>query len=535
MSQQKQLSSYFKTCKRNNLPEQQAAKRRKVILQSHQIEQLLDSDEEDEAGAESDEQSLLASPAPSPAKPPADGGEGREEFVDDEDWEDLANTTLDGMEAEKVSSVTTSASDDHVWSRSDDGYFGSDADTVILSQPSQDYQSLTKTPTSASSSRVVSSRARLTKTVERSHWTPPALPQPLFTIGARAQVVHPAKKRLDWSEKPKPARSNVVFSKLGCLAARREAAPRGLHYEALHVKLTPALQSVAQTQPQASPVKLARKKVPDLTAAIQDAKKLEKKVSPAQIKSKLGKAKLKDLRSLLSGLEGSKLKAEVGPSKKVSSLQSPVKADILLELDVRTPPQPTTPVKSSLQPASPRKVPAYQRYHSLAQPVNRNLPLPLLYIRLLEVFRCCDTVVSMMFNRQERITLAKLAKHTADMMNKRWEQKMLQQIMIVFPQAYNLRWRSKPNNSAAMELVLEPNMNYKRDLKSLFDNTEEVARIMTGELLVERRDMFRNSLVDIVKDHHEEFLASLDPPIEADRSKLTKVNTQTRFYLFLIC
>ena len=67
-------------------------------------------------------------------------------------------------------------------------------------------------------------------------------------------------------------------------------------------------------------------------------------------------------------------------------------------------------------------------------------------------------------------------------------------------------------------------MNYKRDLKNLFDNTEVAARTMSGQLMVERRDMFRNSLVDIVKDHHEEFLASLDPPIVADRSKLTKVS-----------
>ena len=65
MSQQKQLSSYFKTCKRNNLPEQHAAKRRKVILQSYEIEQqLLDSDSEEETGVDHEEQSLLTSPAP---------------------------------------------------------------------------------------------------------------------------------------------------------------------------------------------------------------------------------------------------------------------------------------------------------------------------------------------------------------------------------------------------------------------------------------------------------------------------------------
>jgi len=44
---------------------------------------------------------------------------------------------------------------------------------------------------------------------------------------------------------------------------------------------------------------------------------------------------------------------------------------------------------------------------------------------------------------------------------------------------------------------------------------------MLPEHLVERRDIFRNSLVEMVKDHHEEFLASLDPPIVADRNALT--------------
>ena len=93
MSQQKQLSSYFKTCKRNNLPGQHATKRRKVILQGHQIEQLLNSDEEDHA-----EPSDMTSPTPVEGlSEPPPGADGNDEFVDDDDWENLANTTLDGM------------------------------------------------------------------------------------------------------------------------------------------------------------------------------------------------------------------------------------------------------------------------------------------------------------------------------------------------------------------------------------------------------------------------------------------------------
>ena len=60
MSQQSVLS-YFKSTKRSN-PEQHAAKKRKVILQSHEIESLLKTEHEevqssDESDAEEDDQS----------------------------------------------------------------------------------------------------------------------------------------------------------------------------------------------------------------------------------------------------------------------------------------------------------------------------------------------------------------------------------------------------------------------------------------------------------------------------------------------
>ena len=256
--------------------------------------------------------------------------------------------------------------------------------------------------------------------------------------------------------------------------------------------------------------------------AISNAKKLvEKKITPDQIKSRLGNAKLQDLRSLLSGIEGSKLKADT--ARKRPSPVKTLKPDIALELDIASTPH-QSPVKIVKTPvkASPRKLPAYQRYHTLSQPVNRSLPLPLTYSRLLEVFRSTDTVVSMMFNKGERITLAKLAKNTTDIMNKKWTVEHLRKMICVFPQSYKLNWRSNRMRPDIMELVVEPNMNYKRDLMRMFDETQPGDKQMTAAILVERRDMFRNGLVDIVKDYHEEFLASLEPPITADRTKLTR-------------
>ena len=55
MSQQSVLS-YFKSAKRSN-PDQHAAKKRKVILQSHEIESLLDTKHDHtKSGDESDEE-----------------------------------------------------------------------------------------------------------------------------------------------------------------------------------------------------------------------------------------------------------------------------------------------------------------------------------------------------------------------------------------------------------------------------------------------------------------------------------------------
>jgi hypothetical protein len=43
------------------------------------------------------------------------------------------------------------------------------------------------------------------------------------------------------------------------------------------------------------------------------------------------------------------------------------------------------------------------------------------------------------------------------------------------------------------------------------------------EMLVERRNIFHNSLLQIVKDQHREFLASLHPPIQVSRDGILKL------------
>ena len=564
MSQQSVLS-YFKSVKRSN-PDQHAAKKRKVILQSHEIESLLDTEHDhsrsgDEADAEEDNQSPKVSVLDKESDVSTDA------FEDDSDWENVANTTLDDVEKESEKGlqftevavgVTTWAGDNH-----------------------RPVEAVVKTPTTIKMSEAVNNK--MGKTAEReAKWTPTSASKPLFTMGYVDLVPSSAKKRLNWSEPEKKTKRNVVFKKMSKLSRWKVASPKKLSYCSLDIKLTPqkvmslppepinvkesnakrmpsyagvmknlfseppVIKKSEQILPDLKPTisnakrmpscagvtknlfseprvtKPSEQTLPDLKPAISNAKKLvEKKITPDQIKSRLGNAKLQDLRSLLSGIEGSKLKADT--ARKRPSPVKTLKPDIALELDIASTPH-QSPVKIVKTPvkASPRKLPAYQRYHTLSQPVNRSLPLPLTYSRLVEVFRSTDTVVSMMFNKGERITLAKLAKNTTDIMNKKWTVEHLRKMICVFPQSYKLNWRSNRMRPDIMELVVEPNMNYKRDLMRMFDETQPGDKQMTAAILVERRDMFRNGLVDIVKDYHEEFLASLEPPITADRTKLTR-------------
>ena len=564
MSQQSVLS-YFKSVKRSN-PDQHAAKKRKVILQSHEIESLLDTEHDhsrsgDEADAEEDNQSPKVSVLDKESDVSTDA------FEDDSDWENVANTTLDDVEKESEKGlqftevavgVTTWAGDNH-----------------------RPVEAVVKTPTTIKMSEAVNNK--MGKTAEReAKWTPTSASEPLFTMGYVDLVPSSAKKRLNWSEPEKKTKRNVVFKKMSKLSRWKVASPKKLSYCSLDIKLTPQkvmslppepinvkesnakrmpsgagvtknlfsepplIQKSEQNLPDLKPaisnakrmpscagvtknlfseprvLKPSEQTLPDLKPAISNAQKLvEKKITPDQIKSRLGNAKLQDLRSLLSGIEGSKLKADT--ARKRPSPVKTLKPDIALELDIASTPH-QSPVKIVKTPvkASPRKLPAYQRYHTLSQPVNRSLPLPLTYSRLLEVFRSTDTVVSMMFNKRERITLATLAKNTTDIMNKKWTVEHLRKMICVFPQSYKLNWRSNRMRPDIMELVVEPNMNYKRDLMRMFDETQPGDKQMTAAILVERRDMFRNGLVDIVKDYHEEFLASLEPPITADRTKLTR-------------
>ncbi|XP_072292412.1 DNA replication factor Cdt1 [Eucyclogobius newberryi] len=171
-------------------------------------------------------------------------------------------------------------------------------------------------------------------------------------------------------------------------------------------------------------------------------------------------------------------------------------------------------------PAEPQSVelPAYQKYHTLAQAVPPGLSLPYQYKVLAEMFRCMDTVVAMLFNRSETPTFMKIKKGVQDMMHKRFEESHVGQIRTVFPEAYTLRQEKNIptfNNGikkGSYQLTVEPVILCDGELKPT----------LTATRLLERRHIFHHNLVSLVKQQHKAFLSSLDPPLSVPEDKLSR-------------
>ncbi|XP_059849058.1 DNA replication factor Cdt1 [Hypanus sabinus] len=166
------------------------------------------------------------------------------------------------------------------------------------------------------------------------------------------------------------------------------------------------------------------------------------------------------------------------------------------------------------------KTPAYQRFHNLAQDVPPGLTLPFRYKVLAGMFRSMDTVVSMLFNRSETITFAKVKKGVQDMMRKQFDQRNVGQIKTVYPSAYKFRQeKGIPTWSGSVK-----KSDYQLTIDPVFEGEEEYegqTQLKASHMLLRRR-IFHRNLTNIVKQYHKAFLASLNPPMYVPDDKLTR-------------
>ncbi|KAJ8942003.1 hypothetical protein NQ314_010232 [Rhamnusium bicolor] len=167
-----------------------------------------------------------------------------------------------------------------------------------------------------------------------------------------------------------------------------------------------------------------------------------------------------------------------------------------------------SPTKNAISayPASPSKL-------ILEEASKPALTLPYKYRYLAEMFRCIDTVSQILFNRKETITFRKLKPAVEEMLKRNLLEKHISQIRHIYPEAFKFQQEKVRVFGSGMkqeqwELVLIPNIG----------NAEH----MNSDILLERRRRLFSILINKVKDFHNEFLNSLDPPLIIAKDKITR-------------
>ncbi|XP_013097925.2 DNA replication factor Cdt1 [Stomoxys calcitrans] len=303
---------------------------------------------------------------------------------------------------------------------------------------------------------------------------------------------------------------------------------------------------------------------------------VKKELTFDEVKTKVSRsAKLQELKASLARiqeLEKTRKAQEERNRMLKESMQSPSKKTPVLqlkefdkiELEVLTSPSktfktptklpPPTPDKNELMsprhtdvskrvlfsPAklgSPSKLvvpPAYQRFMSLAETSKAGqLPLPYKYRHLIEIFKGLDSVCAMFHNRREVITFKKLKPAVQRMLRKNFYERHLAQIKCIFPEAFiftQMKMRNYGSASKAdyFQLVIAPNVeNLPEKMKMNKIDEDDVltsaqSNSMNPHVMTERLQRFQFLLLQKVKEEHEKFLKSLDPPLSIPKEKVTR-------------
>ncbi|XP_044270596.1 DNA replication factor Cdt1 [Tribolium madens] len=280
----------------------------------------------------------------------------------------------------------------------------------------------------------------------------------------------------------------------------------------------------------------------DIQSLLNNMRNIERCVTPPNpsekdakkelddIKKKICRSsKLKELKASISRFKESAEQLKVVEKKTADLSKSPqLKTFKSIEFEVLVSPQ---KVQSPEKPyLSPKKEPSVRRNLLSALSPKKNLftatdtspketetlstqglQLPFKYKTLAELFRSIDTVSQILFNRKELITFRKLKPAVEEMIKRNLLQKHLAQIKSVYPEAYNFTQEKVKvfgTRQEQWELVLTPNITNSED--------------MTSQILIDRRRVFIDTLIDKVKDYHNEFLLTLTPPMIISKDKITR-------------
>lgn len=314
------------------------------------------------------------------------------------------------------------------------------------------------------------------KSVDLLH-TPKGVNQALISGSSEPCSTLPRKKRcVDVTEK-----TPVNYNHGDCLPSRRPAGSvrkRLLLHEDAEKTDLPSLagETTAET---ASKEASEMPVTPSSSQRIPDMAKLKGAIAMKRLASS---GKLQELHARLTAVD--KAQAAIGKVQKAQPLSS---RDKVVE------------------------DPAYVRFNHLAEPQVPSLTLPYSYKELAEFFRCCDIIVSMLFNRKEVCTFDKLKRSVEEMSKKSFNKTKLGQIKSVFPDAYILtQERQRSLSGSGYQLVVTPKL------------PPEEPKMLTATHLLHRRKRFHALLLSSVKEHHHKFLLNLTPPVNIASSAITR-------------
>ncbi|CAL8097585.1 unnamed protein product [Orchesella dallaii] len=322
---------------------------------------------------------------------------------------------------------------------------------------------------------------------------PPSSPVKFLKVGSLSPAKKSKKKTLTTEQVAKLLKNKTKLSDL-------KSALEGINHCAQ--KITEFRRTVAEANAKASPVKnitdspskstpRRRKKTSSTSTTPSSA---IKSISPAYFYSP---AAAERDRELLGRLSASK----VGSPSKLVGLNSKVKKRLFDE----EPKSKATVGDDEPKPIA-TAVPAYQRFHNLAQktPIEEekgdvdmdlSLPLPFNFKILKELFIAVETVVTIMKGRKEIITFPKVKANVLELVRKvALREKHLAQMLTVLPGCYTLSLEKIGKETHIRICIEEENL--------------------TPSVICTRRKDFHTNLLKICEKAHTKFLTEkLVPPI----------------------
>ncbi|XP_055371631.1 DNA replication factor Cdt1 isoform X2 [Condylostylus longicornis] len=199
-------------------------------------------------------------------------------------------------------------------------------------------------------------------------------------------------------------------------------------------------------------------------------------------------------------------------------------------------PKSTTPKRLLFSPSKDGsssdivQTPAYHKFLHLSK--TPSLSLPFKYRNLIEIFKAVDSVCAMYFNRKECITFKKLKTAVQRMIRRNFHENHLAQIKYVYPEAYYF-YQTKMRNYGSIskqdyfQLVITPNIGVIKNVNASIIDEDNVLKsaqsnAMNPQILTERYQKLQYILLEKVKNEHDKFLKSLNPPLNIPKDQIKR-------------